>query len=267
MSLTDPFASPLTVTTDYSDYAPGSTAIFTAANLEIGGTVEFSVAHVTAGPDGIAGTADDQLRHDLSGTTSAWRVIDGGAGDLDGVANGVIVTSWQVGQDALNQAFQMSATNVASGEQATAAFTDSTQIDLTADGASIPIGGAIFVDSQNIGSGTGNYNTFLAISVGGSTPERIRVQRRWSADRVESVHWRFQDPHCLALDRAGRCRSCQSHRLLRISRRSERKQQRKAACHIAGYFQDLCQLERRHHRQNDPGSAAARLQYGRGLAG
>jgi hypothetical protein len=97
MSLTDPFAdplaNPLTVTTDY---APGQTAILTASGLAVGGTIEFSVAHVAAGGDGIIGTADDQLVHDLSGTTAPWTVIDGGVGDLDGVANGQIVTSWYV---------------------------------------------------------------------------------------------------------------------------------------------------------------------------
>ncbi|CAN7345707.1 beta strand repeat-containing protein [Rhizobium sp. LjRoot254] len=37
-------------------------------------------------------------------------------------------------------------------------------INLTAAGASTTINGAIFVDSANVGSGTGNYNTILAIS-------------------------------------------------------------------------------------------------------
>jgi hypothetical protein len=38
-----------------------------------------------------------------------------------------------------------------------------TLINLTTAGASTTIDGAIFTDSANIGSGTGNYNTFLAI--------------------------------------------------------------------------------------------------------
>ena len=39
-----------------------------------------------------------------------------------------------------------------------------TIINLTAPGSSTTIDDAIFVDSANIGSGTGNYNTFLAVS-------------------------------------------------------------------------------------------------------
>src|SRR3954463_14493744 len=81
----------LNVTTDQADYAPGSTATFTATNVVVGGSVEFSVAHIDPGPDGIVGTADDGLTHDLTGTTQPWTVIDGGTGDLDHLANGVIV--------------------------------------------------------------------------------------------------------------------------------------------------------------------------------
>ena len=113
----------LTVTTDSFDYAPGTIATFTALNVVMGGAVTFSVAHVDPGPDGIVGTADDGLTHDLSGTTSPWSVTDGGLGDLDGIANGVIVTSWSVNQDALNQAFLLTATDD-SGATATATFTD-----------------------------------------------------------------------------------------------------------------------------------------------
>src|SRR5713226_9553758 len=89
----------LTVSTDQPDYAPGTTATFTATNVTVGGTAEFSVAHVDPGADGIVGTADDTLVYDLSGTTAPWGVTDGGAGDLDGVANGSISTSWAVNQD------------------------------------------------------------------------------------------------------------------------------------------------------------------------
>src|SRR3954453_12188559 len=86
----------LAVTTNANDYAPGSTATFTATNVALGDTVTFSVAHLDPGPDGFVGTADDGLLHDLIGTTGPWSVTDGGLGDLDGIANGVIVTSWDV---------------------------------------------------------------------------------------------------------------------------------------------------------------------------
>jgi len=37
-------------------------------------------------------------------------------------------------------------------------------VDITNAGDSTTIGGVIFTDAANVGSGTGNYNTFLAIS-------------------------------------------------------------------------------------------------------
>src|SRR5215831_4971789 len=44
-----------------TDYAPGETVGITASNVAVGGSVQFSVAHVTGGVDGIVGTADDVL--------------------------------------------------------------------------------------------------------------------------------------------------------------------------------------------------------------
>src|SRR5574341_2327038 len=102
-----------TVTTDLLDYAPGSTAFITASNFIIGSTLEFQVLHVTdPGSDGIYGTLDDMLGDNSGEGHQAWYVTDGvlvrlaGAdgvegtaddilyGDLDGVANGSIVTAW-----------------------------------------------------------------------------------------------------------------------------------------------------------------------------
>src|SRR5436190_24178901 len=84
------------VTTDQPDYSPGSIAAFTA-NVAVGETVTFDVIDV-------AGTA-------VSGTNQPWTITDGGVGDLDGVANGVIQTTWAVGQDAAGEAFELSATD------------------------------------------------------------------------------------------------------------------------------------------------------------
>src|SRR5262249_54354406 len=99
-----------TVSTDQADYAPDTTAYFTATNTTVGGAVDFMVDHLSPGEDGIYGTADDVLLSDgISGTGVTWTVVDGGPGDLDGVANGVVETSWQVGADALNQTFGLSA--------------------------------------------------------------------------------------------------------------------------------------------------------------
>ena len=86
--------------TDQSDYAPGSTALITADGLTIGTTLTLNVQHVTdAGLDGLYGTSDDEVL-DLGGAGhEAWTVTDGGDGDLDGLANGMIVTSWYVNPD------------------------------------------------------------------------------------------------------------------------------------------------------------------------
>ena len=122
MATTDPLA--ISIITDQPDYGPGETAYFTATTVTFGDTIDFSVAHVDPGADGIVGTADDTLVHDLTGTTGPWLVTDGGAGDLDGVANGVITTSWYVNQDAANQAFVVSVTDNNTGATASTSFTD-----------------------------------------------------------------------------------------------------------------------------------------------
>jgi len=119
------------LSTDKLDYAPGDFALFTVTGVTIGGAVEFQVLHVTdpgadgvfgtpddtldAGPDGVTGTADDGY-----GTTGAGHdpfvVTDGGAGDLDGVANGTIQTEWYVNpDDSLNETFLLSAAEVQAG--------------------------------------------------------------------------------------------------------------------------------------------------------
>src|SRR5262245_50549139 len=85
----------LTVTTDLTDYAPGATAYFTATNVTFGGSLIFRVGELDPGADGIIGTADDGFVAPIY----SWSVVDGGAGDLDGVANGTIQTSWLVDPD------------------------------------------------------------------------------------------------------------------------------------------------------------------------
>ena len=135
-----------------ADYAPGETVGITASNVAVGGSVQFSVAHVNAGADGVVGTADDMLAHDLTGTVAPWTVTDGGAGDLDGLANGAIQTSWYVNADAVNQAFVLTAAGQTSGQVATTSFTDagaSAQLDDWTDGkAPDAIGG-----NENWGNG------------------------------------------------------------------------------------------------------------------
>ncbi len=174
----------LWVTLDQSDadYAPGETVGITASNVSTGGSLEFSVGHVSAGADGILGTADDVISGDLTGTGTPWVVTDGGAGDLDGLVNGAIQTSWYVNPDALNQAFVLSATDQTSGQVATASFTDAAPpdasgaaADLTKDLSAVPggdpthnIGGALFqvyhVKSDfGQSAGTGTFDSFVQV--------------------------------------------------------------------------------------------------------
>ena len=70
-----------TVTTDLTDYSPGSTAIFTAWNVGVGGTAEFQVQHLDAGADGVLGTADDVLD---AGADGVYGTTDDGYGPAPG---------------------------------------------------------------------------------------------------------------------------------------------------------------------------------------
>src|SRR5262245_44205846 len=156
-----------------ADYSPGETVGITATNVAVGGSVQFSVAHVGAGVDGVIGTADDVLTHDLTGTVAPWTVTDGGVGDLDGLVNGAIQTAWYVNADAANQAFVLSATDAASGATAMTTFTDSVPADadvnLTTANSTGTVNGAIFV-TPSFGAGTGVIDPF--VRVGANTHEQ-----------------------------------------------------------------------------------------------
>ena len=175
----------LTVITDQPDYSPGMVATFTASNAGVGDTLEFTVAHVEAGADGIIGTADDVLAYDISGTGTPTTVTDGGAGDLDGIANGVIVTNWAVNQDAFGQTFLLTAFDETTGTFATTTFTDAkyssvfTFTDQTShvyDLTGAP-GGEINLNNKALGettpfgnvSGSGNFQPFVRIDTNAPT--------------------------------------------------------------------------------------------------
>ena len=139
-------AAPATVTTDLPDYAAGSTATIQASGLTAGSTAKFHVLHVDdAGKDRTYGTADDVLGDNSGAGHEAWYVTDGGAGDLDGVADGNVTTSWYVNpDDSFGATFVLTATGIAStgtdgtagtvddvltGQVATTSFTDSRPVD------------------------------------------------------------------------------------------------------------------------------------------
>ncbi len=84
-SVADPSANgSLSVTTDKTDYAPGSTATFTVNGVTPGSLVTFLLADLPNAP-GINGIAD---------IYTPFKITDGGMGDTDGVANGTVVAQW-----------------------------------------------------------------------------------------------------------------------------------------------------------------------------
>ena len=113
------------ISTDKADYAPGETVWITASDFTVGSTVRFSVA------DDPLDVGDDGDRD----IYPSFEVTDGGEGDLDGEANGVIRTSWLVPSDddrsgggvpdALNATLFLSAQGIGTGDRATTVFTDS----------------------------------------------------------------------------------------------------------------------------------------------
>ena len=99
------------VSTDLADYPPGSTAIISANHFFPGSDITFQVVHIIGpGADGKLGTLDDVLGNNTGSGHEAWVVTDGGNGDLDGIANGLVQTSWYVNpDDSLNETFLLTA--------------------------------------------------------------------------------------------------------------------------------------------------------------
>ncbi len=92
----------LEVSTDKLDYAPGETAILTITGVTQGGSVTVEIADDPTDP-GDDGDAD---------VYDPFVVVDGGTGDLDGIKNGTIVTSWTVPlTDAINATLNLTATD------------------------------------------------------------------------------------------------------------------------------------------------------------
>ncbi|WP_205123459.1 hypothetical protein, partial [Marimonas lutisalis] len=173
----------LDVTTDKQDYAPGEEAIITVTGLAVGGSVTLEIDHVAdAGEDGLYGTEDDTIVELGGEGHDSWIVVDGGEGDLDGEANGTIVTSWYVNpDDSLDETFLLSADDGA--ETAYHSFTDSigtdagADVDLTIDGNSGELGGVIFSTDAE-GAGTGVINSFVRINTNDLVEEGYNTSYR-----------------------------------------------------------------------------------------
>jgi hypothetical protein len=101
-----------TVTTDKPDYSPGETATITASGFTPGETVKFLALHIDDTPNTGVGH-------------QPWEVTDGGVDDLDGAADGSVLTTWHLAEDdSLHSVFQVTATGLTSGLAATAEFSD-----------------------------------------------------------------------------------------------------------------------------------------------
>ncbi|WGR92980.1 hypothetical protein MTX26_24065 [Bradyrhizobium sp. ISRA443] len=181
---TDSSLANLSVATDLSDYAPGSTASVTAT-VGVGDTVTFNVSDV-------AGAA-------VSGTNQPWTVTDGGPGDLDGTANGVIQTSWAVGLDAAGQSFVLSATDQTAGAMVTTSFTDSPHTPVPAVVPANLTNGIVFLTGDtNTSTGTGIFPSFVQIQ---ASPQEGGVEQAFNTDAapVEDSGSSPQHNHSLLL--------------------------------------------------------------------
>jgi hypothetical protein len=153
------------VTTDQTDYAPGSTAIITATNdgnpgtnFQPGETVQFYIDRT----DGIPVDAPPAIQ--------TWDVTDGVGGftpyqdasgmwwfpDTDNTVDGNVGTSWYVDPQFAGASLELTATGLTSGAVATTDYTD----------ANLGLG-AIPAQSGSVTYGTGGSVTY-ALSVTGN---------------------------------------------------------------------------------------------------
>lgn len=94
--------------TDQLAYAPGAAALITASGFDAGETIDLWVLDADAT---FTGAEPPQSQ-----------IIDGGPGDLNGVADGIIQTSWPVPLGSSTSSFQVIATGRSSGETAQTSF-------------------------------------------------------------------------------------------------------------------------------------------------
>ncbi|MCK1535425.1 MULTISPECIES: DUF4082 domain-containing protein [unclassified Bradyrhizobium] len=107
-------AGSLSVMTDSADYAPGSTATFTAAGIRSGASVTFNIADLSSAP-GANGIAD---------VYSPFTIKDGGIGDMDGLANGTVAAQWQVPADGRATGATLQLTATSGAQTGTTTFSD-----------------------------------------------------------------------------------------------------------------------------------------------
>lgn len=174
--LEDRLAPAALVWTDQSDYQAGDTALITASGFALGETVKFLVLHDKSTP-GIPGGEGHE----------SWRVTDGGGGDLDGVQNGQIQTTWYVSpDDSLGATFHLRAIGLTSGLVAKTTFTDDnlntsvspTSVTVLAGGSSQSFSITSTVTGANASGWKFSINSVYTLSGGvftGSVPVEYTV--------------------------------------------------------------------------------------------
>ncbi len=155
------------VTTDKGDYAPGQTATISAGGFAIGETVALQVVH-------------DDGSDASNPAHQPWLVQDGGAGDLDGLANGQIQTTWAVGTSERNATLDLTAVGTTSHLTAATTFTDAPQLGSLTVGSqtgslTYGTGGSVtYLVTVNRGSGAGSTGAFIAdLDVTSSLPAGV----------------------------------------------------------------------------------------------
>jgi hypothetical protein len=148
------------ISTDQADYAPGDIVTISLTGVDVGSTYTFHIRDLPSDP------GDD-------GKANVYKTFvatDGGKGDLDGQANGEIVTTWTVpsNQDAANATLSLTAIG-RDGIVATTTFTDappassvSVRLDQWADGPAPDADGTgqnneVFVNG-NLNQNKAHYN-------------------------------------------------------------------------------------------------------------
>jgi hypothetical protein len=117
------FSTIPTVPTDKVDYAPGSTAMFTASGFPIGDQLIFQVSVVEPGPDGQYGTADDTIAAIGPGATP-WTVTEAAHGNGSSGPVGYVTTSWYVDPFYANTTLKVIVTDLSTLQTASSVFAD-----------------------------------------------------------------------------------------------------------------------------------------------
>jgi hypothetical protein len=160
-----------TVTTDLPDYAPGATAQILASEFAVGETVEFQVLHTDGVPNTGGGHEPWQVTDGVMGDFDGDGTLDG---DLDGVADGNIHTTWYVHpDDSADAQFELTATGLSSGLNASHTFTDSVAFSGSGTVSSSSSSRTSATFSHTVGAGSDRLLLVTVLTNGGEDVSSI----------------------------------------------------------------------------------------------